>query len=166
MLGPSHYPGVPRFYRFYCSIFSIELMESGPIFRYRTSHMSKFEYKKNLRKMWMAVLWAVCYNFQQLDYINSRHSNVYFTIEHEVEWKLSFFDCCVQRSRNKFISSVFRKPTFSGLGISFLPFYSFRFKINSMKTLLFCSYISLRHLVHAELNFLREFFVNNGFPIF
>ena len=100
-------------------------------------------------------------------YFNGRHSNINFTIEHEVDGRLSFLDCSVQRCRNKFTSSVYRKPTFPGLGISFFSFCSFRFEINSIKTLLFRAYnLSANyHLMHLEFDFLRNFFVSNGFPL-
>ena len=57
-----------------------------------------------------------------LSYFNCRHSNINFTLEHEVDKRLFYSDCMVQRCSNKFISSVHRKPTFSVLGISFLSF--------------------------------------------
>ena len=88
------------------------------------------------------------------------------TIEHEVDGRLYILDCSVQRCRNKSISSAYREPTFSGLNISLISFCSFRFKINSVKTLLFCAYnLSANyHLMLLEFDFLRNFFVSNGFP--
>ena len=71
------------------------------------------------------------------NYISIRYSNINFTIEQEVYSQLSFWDCYVARSRNKLISSLFRKPNFSNLGISFFPFCSFRFEVGAIKTLLF-----------------------------
>ena len=38
-----------------------------------------------------------------LSCFNGRHPNINFTIEHEVDGRLSFLDCSVQRYRNKFI---------------------------------------------------------------
>ena len=79
----------------------------------------------------------------------------------------SFSKCSVQRCRNKFISSAYREPTFSGLDISFSFFCSFRFKISSIKTLLFRAYnlSSNYHLMNFESDFLRNFFVSNEFSL-
>ena len=75
-------------------------------------------------------------------------------------------DCCVERKCNKFITSVYRKDTFSGLGTSFFSYCSFSFKVNSIKTLLSRAYkISSNYFsMHNEFEFLKTFFAENGFP--
>lgn len=90
-----------------------------------------------------------------LDKTNISHSNI------------NFLDYCIQLFRNKFISSVFRKPIFFGLVICFCSFCSFSFKTNVIETQLFRAYklSSYYHLMHIEYDFLRKFFVNNGFPL-
>ena len=102
-----------------------------------------------------------------LDYLNRQHANINFTMETEENNSLAFLDVNVKRNDNKFDTSVFRKSTFSGLGISFFSFCPSRFKINSITTLLHrafnvCS--SYQHL-HEEFEFLCNFFCNNGFPV-
>ena len=101
-----------------------------------------------------------------LNYINSKHVNINFTVETESTNSLSFLDVNVSRFNNKFITSVYRKPTFSGQGISFFSFTLFLFKLNTIKTLVFRSYsiCSNYHDRHKEFNFLKDFFVSNGFP--
>ena len=59
-----------------------------------------------------------------LDYLNSKHNNIKFTVETESSNSLSFLDVNISRSNNKFTTSVYRKPTFPGLGISFFQFHS------------------------------------------
>ena len=55
-----------------------------------------------------------------LQYLNNQHENIIFTLECETNNALSFFlDVKVSRENNKFITSVFRKETFSGQGTSF-----------------------------------------------
>ena len=71
-----------------------------------------------------------------LDYINGKHHNIKFSIESGIEGTLSFLDCTVTKKKNKFVTSVYRKPTFSGLGISYFSFCVIRSKINAIKTLL------------------------------
>jgi len=101
-----------------------------------------------------------------LNYLNTKHCNIKFTIEKEADGKISFLDSCITRINNKFTSSVYRKNTFTGLGISFFSFCTFRFKANAIKTLIFRAYkiCSTFKSLDAEFQFLRNFFINNGFP--
>ena len=46
----------------------------------------------------------------------SQHPNIKFTCENEAENQLNFLDVTVHRKDNKFETSVYRKPTFTGLG--------------------------------------------------
>ena len=88
-------------------------------------------------------------------------------MEHELDNKLSFLDATVFRADNKFNCSVFRKSTFSGLGMSFFSFCTFNFKCNFVSTLLSRAYkvCSSYSNLHQEFEFLRNFFQNNGFPL-
>ena len=56
------------------------------------------------------------------DYFNNRHPNMSFSFEQEKNGKLSFLD--VSREKGKFVTTVYRRPTFSGMYThleSFLP---------------------------------------------
>ena len=101
-----------------------------------------------------------------LDYLNSQHSNIKFTSEVEKNCKLNFLDVTVTRG-STFRTSVFRKPTFTGLGTSFFSFCPFRFKITSIQTLICRAYriCSDFHTLHTEFDFLRRFFKKNGYPL-
>ena len=103
---------------------------------------------------------------QFLDYLNSRHPSMKFTCELEENNKLSFLDTLIFKCNNKFNSSVFRKPTFSGLGLSFFSFCSFKFKVNAIKTLIYRGFhvCSSYAAMDTEFKFLRTFFHSNGFP--
>ena len=94
------------------------------------------------------------------------NKNIKFTVETESSNSLYFMDVRISRLNNKFITSVYRKPTFSGQGISFFSFAPFLFKLNAIKTLIFRSYTicSSYHAMHSEFDFLRNFFISNGFP--
>ena len=70
-----------------------------------------------------------------LDYLNSKHPNIKFTFEIEENSKLSFLDVMITRESGSIISSVFRKPTFTGLGTNFRSFIPEVFKINYIITL-------------------------------
>ena len=64
-----------------------------------------------------------------LDYLISKHNNINFTVETESSTSLSFLDVNISRSNNKFTTSVYRKPTFAGLGISFFQFHSLLIRV-------------------------------------
>jgi hypothetical protein len=101
-----------------------------------------------------------------LDYLNSKHQSIKFSIEIENNNSLSFLDSKITKIDNTFNSSVFRKATFTGLGLSYFSFCNFRFKINAIRTLLHRAYnicSSFRDL-HVEFTFLQTFFSSNGFP--
>ena len=100
-----------------------------------------------------------------LNYLNSCHSNIKFTCETEISNKLPFLDVNVHRNLTSFDCSVYRKPSFSGLGISNFSFCSYIFKLNSIKTLLHRAYhISSNYFyLDNEFNFLVNFYNKNGF---
>ena len=69
-----------------------------------------------------------------LDYLNQKHDNIKYTMEGEDCDGLAFLDTTVHR--NKCVTSVYRKPTFTGLGMSYFSYCDI-FKINAIKTLSF-----------------------------
>jgi hypothetical protein len=102
-----------------------------------------------------------------LNYLNSQHCNINFTMETEQNNSLSFLDLQITRdSNNKICTSIFRKNTFSGLGMSFFSHTPSKFKINNICTLLYRAYhLSSSYLsFNTEIEFLRNFFSNNGYP--
>ena len=102
-----------------------------------------------------------------LEYLNSQHSNIKFTFEAENNSKLPFLDVLISRNHCKAVTSVYRKPTFTGLGINYLSFIPKLFKINAVKTLLYrCYHISSNwNAFHEEIQFLKDFFMNNNYPL-
>ena len=97
--------------------------------------------------------------------MNARHSNIKFTFDIESDQQLSFLDVLVTRKNNEFATSVFRKETFSGQGLSWFSFCSDRFKKNAFSTLICRGYkiCSSQATFRLELDFLKNFFVKNGF---
>ena len=98
-----------------------------------------------------------------LNYLNSKHNKIKFTNEIESNNKLSFLDVKVTRENNNFITDVYRKPTFTGLGLNFNSFTPIKYKINNIKCLLFRTYeiCSSFSLLHKQIVFLKTYFVNN-----
>ena len=69
-------------------------------------------------------------------YLNSCHVNMSFTIETEECNKISFLDVNVIRGEGKFVTSVYRKPTFSGVYIHYDSFLPDTYKIGMIYTLI------------------------------
>ena len=102
-----------------------------------------------------------------LEYLNSQHDNINFTLELENNSSLPFLDLLITRDQNQTIqTTIYRKKTFSGLGMSFFSYTPLKFKINNIKTLLYRAYhLSSSYMsIHLEFEFLRTFFANNGYP--
>ena len=101
-----------------------------------------------------------------LEFLNSQHNNIKFTIEQEQNKSLPFLDTTITIKNNNFESSIYRKPTFTGLGTHFLSHTQLIYKINSIKTLIYRSFqISSNYLnFHTDIVFLKNFFLENGYP--
>ena len=103
---------------------------------------------------------------QFFDYINSQHSKITFTKEEEENQKLPFLDMMLERNQNSINTNVYRKKTYTGVGLNFTSYSYSRFKINAFTTFfhrawrLSKTYISF----NIEIQFLRTFFLNNGYP--
>ena len=52
-------------------------------------------------------------------FLNGRHANLSFTIEREKQNRMSFLDIAIIREDKTFTTSVYRKPTFSGVDTHF-----------------------------------------------
>ena len=100
------------------------------------------------------------------EYLNSQHRAIKFTVEHENDNSIPFLDVNVTRKDNLISTSVFRKNTFSGQGISFFSYCCTKFKINAINTVLHRAYniCSSNLSLHQEIQFLQNFFETNGFP--
>ena len=99
-------------------------------------------------------------------YLNSRHLNIYFTIENEKDNRMSFLDINIIREKDRFTTSVYHKRTFSRIYTHFDSFFPSSNKIGLLHTLLYrcfriCSDWTKFHL---ELVNLTDVFKNNGYP--
>ena len=101
-------------------------------------------------------------------YLNSRHKNMSFTYEIEENSKLAFLDVSVSREGDHFTTSLYRKPTFSGLYTNFHSYISDNYK----KGLIYCLLFRVFTLTVCwekfddEVQFLRNLFRKNLFPEF
>ena len=74
-------------------------------------------------------------SFSLLEFLNTKHRNIMFTKELNVDGKLPFLDVLVD-NKNTFTTSVYHKPTFTGLLTNFRSFISLGYKIRLIKTFL------------------------------
>ena len=104
------------------------------------------------------------------NYLNGKHPNIKFTKEYEDGNKLSFLDMNVNKiereSNVAFNFSIFRKATFTSLGMSYHSYCFYNFKINNIKTLIFRAFklCSTWHNFDDEVKFLLSYFKINGYP--
>ena len=84
----------------------------------------------------------------------------------ESEDHLSFLDISVLRPNGKFVTGIFRKKTFTGLGLNFFSHCPMSFKINSVQTLLNRAYslCSDWYKFHDEMLSLSSYFTKNCYP--
>ena len=101
------------------------------------------------------------------DYFNTRHPNMSFSFEQEKNGKLSFLDVEVSREKGKFVTTVYRKPTFSGVYTHFESFLPTVYKFGMVYTLVYrCLKICSNWTkFHEELSFLKQVFLKNGYPL-
>ena len=100
-----------------------------------------------------------------LDSLNILHPSLSFTCECEINNKLAFLDVLVERESSSFTTTVYRKPTFSGLYVRWESFCSKRRKTNLIATLTnraikICSATKL----DMELKNISDIFQKNGYP--
>ena len=97
--------------------------------------------------------------------LNNLHPALKFTRELENNGVLPFLDVKTRREEDKFVTTIYRKPTFTGLYIPFDSFTPFRYKRNLMNNLCdrairICSPSEL----DEEIGYLKETFLKNGYP--
>ena len=101
------------------------------------------------------------------EYMSSKHQNINFTVEKENVGSLSFLDVKICRKNGKFVTSVYRKPTFSGVFTnyeSFIPAYQ---KRGLLHTLLHRSFSICWDFKtsHFEIDHLKTILIKNNYPL-
>ena len=72
--------------------------------------------------------------------MNTKHPNIKFTSEFQINDSFSFLDVKIKRSSNHLVTSVFRKATFSGAFSNFKMFMLVTYKFGLVYTLLHRSF--------------------------
>ena len=103
-------------------------------------------------------------------YMNAQHPNMNFTYKLEENGSLAFLDVFVTRdlTNNMFITSVYRKPTFSGVYTNFDSFITSAYKSGLVYTLPYCSYRICTYWsqIHAEFDKIRLFMQKTDIQVF
>ena len=100
-------------------------------------------------------------------YLNCQHPNIKFTSEIEEHNCMSFLDFKITRELNSFSTSVYRKPTFSGIFTNCDSFIPLSYKTLLIWSLLYRAFslCSSFELFRQEILKLKDIFKRNGYPI-
>jgi hypothetical protein len=98
--------------------------------------------------------------------INKWHKNLHFTVEFESNNSIAFLDVLVTHEQDKLTTSLYRKPTHTGLYMLWDSSQNRRYKLGLLKTLVIRIYriCSNKEIITKELNLLRVTLTNNGYP--
>ena len=101
-----------------------------------------------------------------LDFFNSRHPNIKFTMELEENREIPFLDVCIKRDHNTFSTTIHHKKTFTGLYTKWDSFTPGKYKVNLIRTLTYrCLHIcSKSTLLQSTLSDLKNSLLQNGYP--
>ncbi len=71
-----------------------------------------------------------------LEFLNTMHINIKFTIEHESDNKLAFLDTCVKRDDTRYYTTLYHKKTITGVYLNWTSLTARRYKIGLNRCLL------------------------------
>nr|XP_027229208.1 uncharacterized protein LOC113820983 [Penaeus vannamei] len=96
-----------------------------------------------------------------LEYLNNKHPNIKFTCDVENNGSLPFLDINISRNDNSFVTSVFRKPTYTGLTTKFSSYIPTKYKGNLISTLIYRAYL----IFSSEIDFITNILRKNEYPL-
>ena len=98
------------------------------------------------------------------NYLNKQHKNIKFTSEIEKNGSLSFLHIKTSRENNKFVTSVYRKPAFTGVFINFESFVPDIYERGLIETLLHRSFrlCSNYENFHRQIETLKSILKHNS----
>ena len=125
-------------------------------------------YKKGLVNCLVFRAWKLCSSYVLF------HSEILFVkdsllscLEEEQDNKLSFLDVLLTRTTDgSIVTSIYRKPTFSGLYMKWDSFVPKSYKKGLVNCLVFRAWklCSSYVLFHSEILFVKELLMSNGYP--
>ena len=97
--------------------------------------------------------------------MNSLHPCLTFTCDVETDGSLPFLDVLVRKQGERFLTTVYRKPSFTGEYIRWNSFCDTRRKINLIKTLTHRALkICSKEMLEPEVKKIIDIFRENGYP--
>ena len=101
-----------------------------------------------------------------LDYLNSKHPNIQCPQELENDGSLSFLDITITRTNGCFSTSVFHKPSSTGLFTNFNSFISITYQKGLLLSLIlrYFNICSCYRSFHCELQNFKHIFSLSGYP--
>ena len=99
--------------------------------------------------------------------LNDLHPSLTFTMDEEKDNKLPFLDALVERCSFAFITSIYRKPIFTSLYLSWDTFAPKSRKVNLIRCLTFRALkICLDNkIIKSEFEQIKNLFLGNGYPV-
>ena len=98
-------------------------------------------------------------------HLNSLHPSLHFIFEKECNRTLSFLEVLIEKNDHEFVTSIYRKPTFTGQYIRWNSFCPMKRKINLISTLVHRALvICWKSALQNELSNIRSIHINNGYP--
>ena len=99
-------------------------------------------------------------------YLNCQHTNIKFTSEIEENNSISFLDIKINRDNTRFLTSVYCKPTFSGVFTNFDSYIPLSYRCGLISSLLYRAFklCSNFEILHQEIIFLKDIYKRNGYP--
>ncbi|CAF5187574.1 unnamed protein product, partial [Rotaria magnacalcarata] len=97
---------------------------------------------------------------------NSHHQDIQFTSVKEEGEQLAFLDVLIKRKAKPFVTTMYRKPTYTGLLAKWESFVPRQYKRSAISSMVYrgiriCSTFAL---MHEEFNFIRKVSKDNGYP--
>ena len=100
-----------------------------------------------------------------LTHLNSLHPSLRITYKKESNHSLPFLDVLVERHDSEFLTSVYRKPTFTGQYLRWSSFSPQKWKTNLIGTLVYRAFmICSKSKLDPELGKIRSILLENGYP--
>ena len=97
--------------------------------------------------------------------MNNLHSSLTYTMDEENDNKLPFLDVLVERCSLAFVTRIYRKPSFTGLYLSWDAFAPKSRKVNLIKCLTFRALkICSDNKTKSEFEQIKNLFWGNGYP--
>ena len=98
-------------------------------------------------------------------HLNSLHPSLRFTFEKECNQTLPFLDVLVEKNNRKYVTSIYRKPTFTGQYIRWNSFCPMKRKNNLISTLVHRALvICSKSTLENELSNIQSILINYGYP--